>query len=79
MEDNNLCKKMIEIESNIKSLLAEREQSQAEREQSQTENLYLRNKLTKMTRENSQLNEKIRTTSKSIKNLIASIKTNQHG
>ena len=72
MEDNNLCKKMIEIESNIKSLLAEREQSQSE-------NLYLRNKLTKMTRENSQLNEKIRTTSKSIKNLITSIKTNQHG
>ena len=72
MEDNNLCRKMIEIESNIKSLLAEREQSQAE-------NSYLRNKLTKITRENSQLNEKISKTSKNIKNLITSIKNNQHG
>lgn len=72
MEDNNLCRKMLEIESNLKALLAEREQSKVE-------NSYLCEKLTKMTRENSQLKEKIRVTSRSIKDLITSIKTNQHG
>ena len=72
MEDNNLCKKMLAIESNLRALLTERAQSQAE-------NSYLRKKLTKMTIENSKLNEKIRLTSKSIKNLITNIKTNQHG
>jgi regulator of replication initiation timing len=72
MEDNNLCKKMLAIESNIQALLTERKQSKIE-------NSYLREKLTKMTIENSKLNEKIRLTSKSIKNLITNIKTNQHG
>ncbi len=72
MEDNNLCRKMLAIESNLRALLAEREQAKIE-------NSYLRKKLTKITRENSQLNEKIRVTSKSIKSLINNIKNNQHG
>lgn len=72
MEDNNLCRKMLAIESNLRALLAEREQANIE-------NSYLRKKLTKITRENSQLNEKIRVTSKSIKSLINNIKNNQHG